>query len=162
MIVAESTAALEAFIACRGIDLGSSPVSDICQACLEFYAQVRAEGIVSLEEDGDMFLFQWGRSEYSKRPADFSIDLVRQFGVAMADDDPEHGDESAYEEVEYFQLHCTIWMPAMPFSSLANGHQWLYRPAQAADFWSEMASHPVLIQAGNQRQTAHDITLEKV
>jgi hypothetical protein len=160
MKVVESKAALEAFIASRGIDPGTSPVGDVCRACVDFYAQVRAEGIVPLEEDGDMFLFQWGRSEYSKRPADFHIDLVRQFGIATADDDPRYRDEP--EEVEYFQLHCTIWLPAMPFSSLPNGHQWLDRPAQAADFRSAVTSHPVLLQARNQRQTAHEIMLEKV
>ena len=162
MMVPDSKAALEAFIASRDLDLRTAPVGDICRACLDFYAQVRAEGIVPLEEDGDMFLFQWGRSEYSKRPEDFYIDLVRQFGVVETEADPEYADESEYEEVALFQLHCTIWLPAAPFSSIANGHQWLYGPDQAAAFWTGMASHPVLIQAGTQRQTAHEITFEKV
>ncbi len=144
------------------MDLRTAPVCDICRACLDFYAQVRADGIVPLEDDGDMFLFQWGRSEYSKRPQDFYVDAVRQFGVIEAEDDPECADEAAYEEVALFQLHCTIWLPASPFSSIADGHQWLYRPEQAAEFWTGMASHPALIEARNQRQIAYEITLEKV
>ncbi|HKP26796.1 MAG TPA: hypothetical protein VJV39_23200, partial [Dongiaceae bacterium] len=155
--------ALEAFIAGKGIELRTSPLVDICGACLDFYAQVRVDGTVPLDEDGDMFLFQWGRSQYDKRPGDFHVDFVRQFGVPATDDEDSQGDMCPpYEDVDYYQLHCTIWMPARPFSSIANGHCWLYRPAQAADFRTSMTSHPVLVQARDHQQTASEIAIEKV
>jgi hypothetical protein len=163
MTVAESKSALEAFIAARRIELRTSRLDDICSACLDFYSQVRVDGTVPLEEDGDMFLFQWGRSKYDKRPGDFHVDLVRQFGLPAIDDgDPLDEERPPYEDVDYYQLHCSIWMPATPFSSIANGHRWLYRPTQAADFWAEMTSHPVLVQARDHRPTAHEVTIEKV
>ena len=163
MTVAESKSALEAFIAARRIELRTSPLDDICGACLDFYAQVRVGGTVPLEEDGDMFLFQWGRTKFDKRPGDFHVDLVRQFGVpAIDDEDPQGEERPPYEDVDYYQLHCTIWMPARLFSSIANGDRWLHRPTQAADFWAEMTSHPVLVRARDHRPTAHEIALAKV
>ena len=157
MEFAESKAALERHLEAGGVDLRVSPVMEVCRACLDFYTRVRAEGIVPLEEDGDMFLFQWGRSEYDKRPQDFHVDLVRQF-VAQIIDEEEPGDP--YEE--YFQLHCTVWMPPEPFASIENGHEWVHRPAQAAAFLARLSEHPVLVRARNQRQTAYEITFETV
>lgn len=157
MIVAEAKAALEGFLKPRRIDLGRSPVGDIARACLDFYAEVPAADVVPLEEDGDMFLFQWGRSRWDKRPEDFNIDFTRQFVIATADDD--HPDDP---EIEYFQLHCTLWLPAGPFSSIANGHIWLYRPAGAAEFLETLEAHPVMLEAGNHRQVAYEIVLDQV
>ena len=157
MEFAESKAALERHLAAVGVDPKVSPILDVCRACLGFYAEVRADGIVPLEEDGDMFLFQWGRSKYDRRPQDFHIDLVRQFVVPMADD--EEPDEP-YEE--YFQLHCTVWMPPEPFASIENGHEWIYRPDHAAAFLAKLSEHPALVRARHQRQTACEITFEKV
>ena len=51
MLVAESEAALPRFISARGVDPATSPVIDICRACLDFYAQVRAADIVPLSSD---------------------------------------------------------------------------------------------------------------
>lgn len=157
MVVAQSKAALDEFLKARGVDIGRSPLSDICRTCLAFYADVTATGIVPLDEDGDMFLFQWGRSKYDKRPGEFHIDMVRQFIV------PVPGDDASEEvETEFFQLHCTIWMPAAPFTSIANGHLWLGNPDGAAPFLADLERHPVLVAARGQRQTASEIVLEKV
>ena len=130
---------------------------DICRACLDFYARVRAEGIVPLDEDGDMFLFQWGRSKYDTRPQDFYVDLVRQFVAPTVDE--EEPDEPCEE---YYQLHCTVWMPAKPFASIENGHEWIYRPEHVAAFLAKLNNHPVVVQARHQRQTAYEISFETV
>jgi hypothetical protein len=161
VIAVESQTSLERFLKARGIDLDRSPLLDICRACLAFYADVRAVGIVPIEEDGDMFLFQWGRSEYDKRPDQFYVDLVRQFIM------PEPAEEGEEEEPEYsgedfFQLHCTIWMPPTPFTAIANGHLWLTRPAGVPQFQADLERHPVLVAARGQQQTASEIALEKV
>jgi hypothetical protein len=156
MIVAQSQTALEEFLNARGIDLDRSPLLDICRACLAWYADVRAVGTVPIEEDGDMFLFQWGRSKYDKRPGQFYIDMVRQFVM------PEPGEEASQDDHDYFQLHCEIWMPPTPFTAIANGHLWLTRPAGVPQFQADLERHPVLVAARGARQTASEIALERV
>ena len=157
MLVAESGDALERFLKVRGIDPGDSPIVEIGRAALDFYASVPAEGVVPLEEDGDMFLYQWGRSQWSPRPDDFSVDFVRQFVVSIPDDE-----EPDNPEIEYFQLHCTLWMPAGPFASIANDHCWLYRPEEAAGFAARLVAHPVMVATQGHRQIAHEIAFEQV
>jgi hypothetical protein len=129
----------------------------ISWACLAFYADVGVVGTVPIEEDGDMFLFQWGRKKYDKRPDQFHVDMVRQFIM------PEPGDEASEDiDTGYFQLHCTIWMPPAPFAAIPNGHLWLARPAGVPQFQADLERHPVLAAARGQQQTASEVALEKV
>lgn len=157
MIVAQSQTALEEFLRGRGVDLDRSSLLEICRACLAFYADVPAAGIVPLEEDGDMFLFQWGRSKYDKRPDEFSVDMVRQFVISVPDDDAPDD-----PEIEYFQLHCTVWMPPAPFTAIPNGHLWLMRPVEVPQFQADLERHPVLVAARGEQPTASEISLEMV
>lgn len=157
MIVAESQTSLKEFLKARGVDLDRSPLVDICRACLAFYADIAAVGTVPIEEDGDMFLFQWGRSEYGKRPKQSYVDMVRQF--VMPDPD-EEASEDAYHD--HFQLHCKIWIPAAPFTAITDGHLWLTTPADVAQFQADLERHPVLLAARGEQQTASEISLEKV
>lgn len=157
MITQKSKAALVEFLRTHSVDLDTSSILDICRVYLDFYAQVRAEGIDPIDQDGDMVLFQWGRSEYNKRPDNFCIDIVRQFITTVIDD--EYPDDP---ETTFLQLHCTVWFPPEPFSAIANGDVWLSRPADAAAFLVKWQDQPVLVQAQNERQIAYEIVLSKV
>ena len=73
-------AALKRFLARIELDessLRSLLAADGIEAMLAFYTEERAQGC-SLDEDGDMLLYQWGIHDWGEGES-FELDITRQF-----------------------------------------------------------------------------------
>ena len=89
---------------------------------LNFYRDIRAEGC-SLEDDGDMLLYQWGTFDWGEGRR-FQCNITRQF---MEPDDEEDDAIS--------QLSFTFYFPASEFhDTLADGNQWCGSPVDLLEF----------------------------
>ena len=119
---------LERVIASRGATLETLPIHDGLAAMLELYKTVRVSDC-TLDDDGDMLLFQWGTYDWGKGPY-FEIDLTRQFA-------PDGG---ADDDIWQLSLTFLFW----PTRSLVAGHRWCARPTELDDFARYMWSHPAL------------------
>lgn len=86
----------------------------------ELYRSVRIEG-VSLEDDGDMLLFQWGTNDWGQG-ANFELDLTRQVIPAGVEDPP------------IMQLRYTYQYAAASFSDIDAGNRWCSSPGNLAEF----------------------------
>ena len=84
-----------------------------------FYEEQRAED-VSLDEDGDMLLFEWGVYHFTGS-ASFELGITRQF-VVTGEDEP-------------YQLHLTLhFTPNDSLRSLKDGSGWCHSPAELPAF----------------------------
>jgi hypothetical protein len=68
---------LERLLKARGATSSKVSVRDGIEAMLDFYRNTRADDC-SLDDDGDMLLFQWGTSDWGKGP-EFDLGITRQF-----------------------------------------------------------------------------------
>ena len=108
--------------------LDSISLHDGLGAMIELYRAARTDDC-SVDEDGDMLLFQWGTYDWGKGPY-FEIDLTRQFAPTGGDD----------EQIWQLSLTFLFW----PTRTLEAGHRWCARPAELDDFARFMWSHPAL------------------
>ncbi len=70
--------------AARGADPTALSVSDGIDAMLAFYRTIPVDDCAAV--DGDMLLYQWGRSERGSGPC-FDLDITRQFMRNGGEDD---------------------------------------------------------------------------
>jgi hypothetical protein len=115
----------------------------------DWYELQRADD-VSLEQDGDMLLFQWGT--YSWNGGAFSYDFTRQFTLDNADDD-----------ASIWQLSLTVLFAATDKSeSIGSGNRWCASPNELGDYRSFVASSVATSVAQAQRSTGTCLTFEQV
>jgi len=88
-----------------------------------FYHDVRPADCLSMEEDGDMLLYQWGTYDWGNGKY-FNLNLTRQFILdALEDDDA------------IFQLGLTfLYEPSRILQELEQGNRWCHSPAELRDF----------------------------
>jgi len=102
------------------IDTLSAPQA--VELMLRHYGTLRARGC-SLEQDGDMLLFQWGAYDWGDGEH-FEFDLTRQFIVEDAD-----GDDGMS------QLSLTLqFPPSDALRALSSGNRWCHTPAGLGEF----------------------------
>ncbi|MBL9019855.1 MAG: hypothetical protein JNL83_37065 [Myxococcales bacterium] len=133
---------LQRLIEARGATLETLAVHDGLALMIEHYRTTRAEDC-SLDEDGDMLLFQWGTYDWGKGPF-FEIDLTRQFATGGGDD----------EDIWQLSLTFLFW----PTRSLPAGHRWCARPSELDDFARFVWSHPALATADEPVRVELDYT----
>jgi len=86
-----------------------------------FYEVVRISD-VTIEDDGDLLLYQWGTRNWGEGPA-FEVDLTRQLAVDWDVDDDA-----------LFQLSLTLRYDPAVGDSVGNGYVWCYLPEHLASF----------------------------
>jgi hypothetical protein len=124
---ADSPSDFTSFAEARGLDLDHIGSVDAVGLMCDWY-EVRRADDVTMEDDGDMLLFQWGT--YSWDGGAFSYDLTRQFIVNGEEDDDA-----------IFQLSFTLLFDgAGEAASVGSGDRWCSRPEELADFRSFIAS----------------------
>jgi hypothetical protein len=99
-------------------------VRDGIEAMLEFYRTERADDC-SLDDDGDMLLFQWGTYDWGQGP-EFELDITRQLIRGDGEDD------------DIWQLSLTFFFPR---NAIASGDRWCHSPDKTDDFASFVRSH---------------------
>jgi len=105
------------FLAARGASVAGLSVPNGIEAMLEFYRSTRAKDC-SLEDDGDMLLFQWGPYQVGTEHR-FEVNLTRQFIPDGGDDD------------DIWQLSLTfVYAP----STMAGGNRWCTAPDGLDEF----------------------------
>jgi hypothetical protein len=108
-------------------------VAGTLQVMLDFYAEERAEGCCSVDEDGDMLLYQWGTYDWG-HGEHFELNLTRQFILPG-----EH---------EPYQLSMTLMFePTDESRQLDAGNRWCPSPDHLAEFRSficQSAPHALL------------------
>ena len=111
-------------LAGRGGDASKLSVRDGIEAMLEFYRTERADDC-SLDDDGDMLLFQWGTHDWGQGPA-FELDITRQFIRGGGEDD------------DIWQLSLTFFFPP---NAITSGNRWCHSPEETDDFAGLVRSH---------------------
>lgn len=123
----KSSDALKRFnqlLAARGTEIANLSVRDGIEAMLAFYRNERADDC-SLDDDGDMLLFQWGTYDWGRGP-ELELDITRQFVTGDGEDDG------------IWQLSLTFFFPQ---SVIASGDRWCHSPVEIDDFASFVRSH---------------------
>jgi len=134
---ADSAVAFEDFVLDAGGDLGDLSLSRAVELMLGFYESVRAVGC-SLDDDGDMLLYQWGTYDWGDGPS-FQVDITRQF-ISAEDDD-------AVSQLSLV-LH---FSPTAALDALDAGNRWCESPEQLEDFANFIrASEPYLALEGSR------------
>jgi hypothetical protein len=88
-----------------------------------FYRDVRPVDCLSVEEDGDMLLYQWGTYDWGNGKY-FNLNLTRQFIVEGLEDDDAIS-----------QLGLTfLYEPSSMLQELEQGNRWCHSPAELAAF----------------------------
>jgi hypothetical protein len=105
------------------------------EAMLTYYAEERADGC-SLDEDGDMLLFQWGTHDWGEGPA-FEVSIVRQFIVA--DDEDE----------EPRQLDLQFRFPPSAGAAAGEASRWCESPDGLPEFRRFVTGSAALKAVGN-------------
>ena len=90
------------------------------RAVLDLYESERIDG-TSLEEDGDMLVFQWGVYDWGNGRF-FELDLTRQAIPSGTEDPP------------ILQLRCTYAYAPSPFEEVEAGDRWCRHPAELDQF----------------------------
>lgn len=110
-----------------GLDLSEHHPREGMDALLSFYREVRAAD-VSVDDDGDMLLFQWGT--YDRGDGEyFELNLTRQLTTE------EGGDENTW------QLSLTYrFEPTDDMDDIEVGHQWCQHPEELDDFVEDIFS----------------------
>ena len=127
MHAADSPSDFAAFAEARGLDLDHIGSVEAVGLMCDWYEVQRADD-VTLENDGDMLLFQWGT--YSWDGGAFSYDLTRQFILDSEEDDDA-----------IFQLSFTLLFDEPSGVAPAGSDvRWCSRPVELAVFRSFIAS----------------------
>lgn len=106
------------------------------EAVLDLYGSFRISG-TSMDEDGDMLLFQWGSYNWGDGRF-FEIDLTRQAIPSGREDPP------------ILQLICTFRYDPAPFEGIGNGNRWCSRPEELDDFRRFVLESEALRRAAGQ------------
>lgn len=113
---------------------------------LDYYQSSRIEG-TSLEDDGDMLLFQWGSFDWGQGQW-FEVDLTRQAIEADAEDGSIQ------------QLRCTFRYESGDFSDIEAGNRWCYSPNEVEDFRLFVIGSATVRRASELTHTSLEIQIE--
>jgi hypothetical protein len=118
------------------------------EAVLDLYEGERING-TSLEEGGDMLLFQWGSYDWGNGRF-FELDLTRQ-AIPSGEEDPP-----------ILQLHCTFRYEPAVFDGIDAGNLWCESPADIVGFARFVLSSEALRQTVDQVHVSFSSDLEDV
>ena len=126
----------------QGLALMTLTAAQGIEAALSFYADVRADGC-SIDEDGDMLLFQWGTDK-----SGLYLDITRQF---MPSDDREDGG---------------IWQLSLTFqyspqtASFDSGNEWCYTPDDLDEFTGFIHANSAYLALSDTKPDMTTLTYE--
>lgn len=116
---------------------------------LAFYQEVRADGC-SLEEDGDMLLYQWGVHDWG-RGEYFHWNLTRQLMISDLEDD------------NIKQLSLTfLFRPTDALRAIDEGNQWCLNPNELTTFQDFIAQSPAFNAVSKLTATKVELQYEGV
>jgi hypothetical protein len=144
VLTSESQAALEQFLAGRGIEESSLTPFAAVLAMTDWYEAQRVDRVD--EDGGDMLLFQWGTYDLGNGPS-FLFDLVRQFIV-----EDEVGDDAIW------QLHLTLHFP--PDESVASETHWCDNVQEVEDFRAAMIGNETVSRIAERHPESVEVLLE--
>ena len=125
MVPGDSLLEFTAFAAKRGLVLDSATAREGIEAALEFFEEIKADGVDG--DDGDMLLFQWGTYDWGSG-RNYELNITRQFIEAELEDD---------EAIS--QLSLTYrFLPSETLDAVGDGNRW-FEGAQAANIAREQA-----------------------
>ena len=128
----------------------SLPIEISFQLMMDFYRDFRSRDLLSLEEGGDMLLFQWGIFDWGDGPR-FEIDLTRQFNLPDGDDS------------SYMQMHLVYRFHVIEeLSNLGSGDKWCRHPQQLPAFHTLVHGSPQLAIAARYHSESAELFLEDV
>lgn len=113
---------------------------DGIDAMLAFYRNTRADDC-SLDEDGDMLLFQWGTHDWGEGPC-FELGITRQF-IGPHGEDPDCGDPDC-DELDVWQLSLTLVFSP---NTIPSGDRWCHSPAEQDEFSAFVRTHGAYLAA---------------
>ncbi len=122
----------------------SSPVR-LFESVINSYESIRIIG-ASLDEDGDMLLFQWGSYDWGQG-RQFDLDLTRQVIPSGQDDPP------------IVQLHCTYSYGPTAFEEISSGNLWCQNPAEIDAFRAYVLESIALRRAASQNHMSIAINI---
>jgi hypothetical protein len=110
----DAEAKLKAMLQEAGVDL-AAPDPLRTWGTFKQFAAIPVEGVDP--DGGDMFLFQWGTSDwYDGKGERFEIDFLRQFSI--------NAPGGEYDHME--QLHCTFFFaPSDELRAFDSGDEWI-------------------------------------
>ncbi len=111
---------------------------------LDFYENERAEDADSLEEDGDMLLFQWGKNH----DGGFYLSLTRQ--LSFVDDD---GEPVIYHLTAEFHFE-----QSGDFEDLDDGIEWCMSPQEIVDFRERIFSAAAYDACAGKKHVSAELT----
>ena len=118
---------------------------------MDWYETERAKGVLPIEEDGDMLLFQWGTYDWGKG-MNFEVNLTRQFVCKKWLDQPD-----------YWQFQLTyLYTVDDTLSSLGSGNRWCHSPSKLSEFRDYVVQADCSIAAGNLSPKGMELHLDHV
>ena len=146
----ESITALSALLSEREITASELTAQQALSVMTHFYAEQRADGIVGLDEDGDMLLFEWGVFDPGTGPS-FQFGLTRQFvELGLSGDDA------------ISQLQLVLHYDDLTDTDVARGHRWCQSPADVVVFRRFVESSPAASLVRGRRASRVDLHYEQV
>ena len=113
----------ESFVAQQGSKIAELRPSRGLHLMIEFYRQVRAEGVLELEEDGDTLLYEWGTFDWGNGNY-FQVGMTRQFVDAALE-----GDDAISQLRLIFRFP-----PTEDLIRLKHGDRWCDQPKWLSEF----------------------------
>jgi hypothetical protein len=131
MRIADAEASFRGHLTNLGLRLDGEDVRTVFAAMADWYEQERAEDAASIEEDGDMLLFQWGTYDAGSGRV-FEYGLTRQL----------IGSEDV-EDQGIFQLSVSYRYPInVQADALGSGTRWCGRPSGLVGFRQAIDAGP--------------------
>ena len=118
---------------------------------LDFYREVRPADAATVEEDGDMLLYQWGTYDWGNG-SNFEINLTRQITAPVAE-----GDE------DIWQLGLTYrFKPSPGLARLGGGDEWCQEPNRLVTFRETIENSQAFRMASQEDHHSTELTWENV
>jgi len=118
---------------------------------IDFYREVRPSDAATVEEGGDMLLYQWGTYDWGNG-SNFEINLTRQIIAPDAE-----GDE------DIWQLGLTYrFKPSPELAQLGGGDEWCRDPNRLLAFRETIEKSQAFRMASQENHHSAELTWENV